>query len=121
MSRVKVSYEDYLLFQQTTKGITRKLISIMRGRVVDDQFMDDMEDWLKKLVRLVTTVDTELQTSLINDVSVVRCAFANLDVFGSFGEFSNHLFNIVGFIQENEGKMCRDELRYLIKMIKYYY
>lgn len=121
MSLVQVSYEDFSRFQLTTKGIMRKLISIMRGRVVDDQFIDDMQDWLKKLVRLVTTVDSELQSSVINDVSGVRCAFAKLDVFGSFGEFSNHLFNIVGFIQENEMKMCRDELRYLIKMIKYYY
>jgi hypothetical protein len=121
MSLVQVSYEDFSRFQVTTKGIMRKLISIMRGRVVDDQFIDDMKEWLKKLVRLVTTVDPELKSSVINDVSGVRCAFANLDVFGSFGEFSTHLFNIVGFIQENEGKMCREELRYLIKIIQFYY
>ena len=122
MSLVQVSYEDFSRFQLTTKGIMRKLISIMRGRVVDHQFIDDMKEWLEKLVRLlVTTVDPELQSSVINDVSGVRCAFANLDVFGNFGEFSSHLFNIVMFIRENEMKMCRDELRYLIKMIKYYY
>ena len=121
MSLVQVSYEDFSRFQLTTKGIMRKLISIMRGRVVDHQFIDDMKEWLKKLVRLVTTVDPELQSSVINDVSGVRCAFANLDVFGNFGEFSSHLFNIVMFIRENEMKMCREELRYLIKMIQYYY
>jgi hypothetical protein len=121
MSTVQVSNEDCRVFQHKTKGLTKKLISIMRGRVVDQQFMDDMQDWLKKLIHLVTTVDPELQSSVINDVSVVRCAFAKLDVFGEFGEFSNHLFNIVMSIRENEGKMCRDELKYLIKMIKFYY
>jgi hypothetical protein len=121
MSLVQVSYEDFSRFQLTTKGIMRKLVSIMRGRVVDHQFIDDMKEWLEKLVRLVTTVDPELQSSVINDVSGVRCAFANLDVFGNFGEFSSHLFNIVMFIRENEMKMCREELRYIIKMIQYYY
>lgn len=121
MSRVSIGYEDFSRFQQTTKGVTRKLISITRGRAVDNQFIDDMMAWLKKLVYLVTTVDPELKSSVINDVSVVRCAFAKLDVFGKFGEFSSHLFNIVLFIQENDVKLCQEELRYMIHMIEVAY
>jgi hypothetical protein len=120
MSRIEISYYDYIPFQQATKGLTRKLISIMRGRDVDVQFIEDMLAWMDKLTYLVNITDIELKSSLVNDVSVVRCVFAKLDVFGSFGEFSNHLFNIVMFIRDNEVKKCRSELRYLINMVKLY-
>ena len=121
MSRIAIGYEDFARFQQTTKGVTRKLISIMRGRVVDRQFIDDMMEWLKTLIYLVTTTNPELKSSVINDVSVVRCAFSKLDIFGKFGEFSSHLFNIVLFIQENDVNLCCEELRYMINMIEFSY
>jgi hypothetical protein len=121
MSHVAIGYEDFSRFQQTTKGITKKLISIMRGRDVDEKFIDDMLEWLNKLKYLITTVDHELQNSMINDVSVVRCVFAKLAVFGEMGEFSSHLFNIISLIQENNVKKTRISVRYLISMIEMLY
>lgn len=121
MSRVAISYEDCHHFQLTTKGLTKKLINIMRGRDMDEQFIDDMRIWLNNLTHLVTIVDRELQSSVINDVSLIRCIFAKLAIFGDFGEFSSHLLNIVMLIKENDIKECRKELRYLINVLEFYY
>ncbi len=119
MSRVEVSYDDFHRFQMTTKRITKKLISIMRLMCdVDQKFIDDMIMWINQLNFLVTIVNPELQSSVINNVCVVRCAFANLAIFGNCGVFSSHLYNVVAFIEENEVEMCRDELRYLIATIE---